>query len=543
MAKIDGVLKFYNGSAWEPFAAPATLDNTVTRTSANGVKSSGIWSAIWGALAALPAGFSSLYDWCVSQLSLKADKTYVDAKSSIKSPDGDTTVSADDSGTAKVTKTTHTLGNPTVTFQGLYTISYYDTSWSTESGITMEFVGPVPSAVPYAPNDEFYYYSVLGTLDSYDPSEYDAWCIWVSGGRKHLMYKTGPYYDIENFDSASPSLTLNQGEATGEPPVLTRTDSTSSTTKTAATTDQIPDVVAPSTSASASGKAADAKATGDALALKANDNAVVHLTGEQQTISAVLQLMSTLYAESGVESHGDYRLTWRVEGDYAGTLTISQDSISVQLANEQSARQYRFQAGGGGTVAFLQNIAPEFVYQQSYAAGELCVSYDANTNHLGYWLYKCILATDGSTTPEMDSTHWATATVEDVLAAIRTAIAGKADASAIPYSLVTKTISNGAVSLDDRAINAVAVSSSLASLTVNFPTATSGKARDFGLRLTVASGITTAPELALPQGVTCENADGEAPEIGADGAATILYFTETASGVFLVKGEVVQTIS
>ena len=114
---------------------------------------------------------------------------------------------------------------------------------------------------------------------------------------------------------------------------------------------------------------------------------------------------------------------------------------------------------------------------------------------------------------------------------------------AVPYALVAKTIDNGAVTLDDRAINAVAVSSSLASLTVNFPTATSGKARDFGLRLTVASGVTTAPELALPQGVTCENADGEAPEIGADGAATILYFTETASGVFLVKGEVVTAIS
>lgn len=114
---------------------------------------------------------------------------------------------------------------------------------------------------------------------------------------------------------------------------------------------------------------------------------------------------------------------------------------------------------------------------------------------------------------------------------------------AVPYALVTKTITNGAVSLDDRAINAVAVSSALASLTVNFPTATSGKVRDFGLRLTVASGITTAPELALPQGVTCENADGTAPEIGADGAATILYFTETAAGVFLVKGEVVTAIS
>ena len=111
------------------------------------------------------------------------------------------------------------------------------------------------------------------------------------------------------------------------------------------------------------------------------------------------------------------------------------------------------------------------------------------------------------------------------------------------YSLVAKTIDNGAVTLDDRAMNAVAVSSALASLTINFPTATSGKVRDFGLRLSVASGITTAPELVLPQGVTFENADGEVPEIGADGAATILYFTETASGVFLVKGEVVTAIS
>lgn len=48
-----------------------TLDNTVTPSSANGVKSSGIWSALWGALSALPTGFSSLYDWVVGQLARK----------------------------------------------------------------------------------------------------------------------------------------------------------------------------------------------------------------------------------------------------------------------------------------------------------------------------------------------------------------------------------------------------------------------------------------------------------------------------------------
>ena len=63
---------------WEPqYAVEGVIayDNTVTRTSANGVKSSGIWSAIWGALSALPTGFSSLYDWCVAQLAGKADKS------------------------------------------------------------------------------------------------------------------------------------------------------------------------------------------------------------------------------------------------------------------------------------------------------------------------------------------------------------------------------------------------------------------------------------------------------------------------------------
>ena len=75
VTKIDGVLKFYNGSAWEPFAAPVTFDDTVTPASTNGVKSSGIWAALWGALAALPTGFSSLYDWCVAQLAGKLDKS------------------------------------------------------------------------------------------------------------------------------------------------------------------------------------------------------------------------------------------------------------------------------------------------------------------------------------------------------------------------------------------------------------------------------------------------------------------------------------
>ena len=58
-----------------PTPAPAAVvDDAVTSTSANPVKSSGVWSAVWGALAALPADFASLYDWVVAQLAGKIDK-------------------------------------------------------------------------------------------------------------------------------------------------------------------------------------------------------------------------------------------------------------------------------------------------------------------------------------------------------------------------------------------------------------------------------------------------------------------------------------
>ena len=61
----------WSGTQYTEIANPA-LDNAVTHNSANGVKSSGIWAAIWGALTALPTGITSLYDWCVSQLAGKA---------------------------------------------------------------------------------------------------------------------------------------------------------------------------------------------------------------------------------------------------------------------------------------------------------------------------------------------------------------------------------------------------------------------------------------------------------------------------------------
>ena len=77
----------------------------------NGVKSSGIWKSIWGTLTALPTGFTSLYDWCVSQFSSKLDK--------VGNADSDTKVFWNSTG-----DTLNVKGNMRVnvdgTFGGLY---------------------------------------------------------------------------------------------------------------------------------------------------------------------------------------------------------------------------------------------------------------------------------------------------------------------------------------------------------------------------------------------------------------------------------------
>ena len=85
-----------------------------------------------------------------------------------------------------------------------------------------------------------------------------------------------------------------------------------------------------------------------------------------------------------------------------------------------------------GDFALAESLAPKYVLYNAYEVGDLCTSFDNEEYHRGTWLYKCILATDGSqlTMPEIDPTHWALATVEDVLAALRRTVEGKVDKEA-----------------------------------------------------------------------------------------------------------------
>lgn len=139
----------------------------------------------------------------------------------------------------------------------------------------------------------------------------------------------------------------------------------------------------------------------------------------------------------------------------------------------------------------------------------------------------------------------------------------------IPYTLGTpividtassevvegETVYYGAATLADRTANIVQVTAAtpLDELRITFPSATSGKVRDFGLRVEIGTGSAALAAPALvpiaPTGETIkiENNAAEIPAL-ADGTATakgvtLLYFSETFPGVFVVKGEQVEEVA
>lgn len=139
--------------------------------------------------------------------------------------------------------------------------------------------------------------------------------------------------------------------------------------------------------------------------------------------------------------------------------------------------------------------------------------------------------------------------------------------SAIPYDLRIailalssevvggETVYYGEATLTNRTANIIEVTAAtpLDELRITFPAATRGKVRDFGLRVEIGTGSAALAAPALvpiaPTGETIkiENADGTIPEL-ADGTATakgvtLLYFSETAPGVFVVKGEQVEEVA
>ena len=187
----------------------------------------------------------------------------------------------------------------------------------------------------------------------------------------------------------------------------------------------------------------------------------------QEDIAPTFDETATYYEGELVFHNGLYRCTnqsghtgeW-LEADFSrvtvkDVLADKADKVAYAIEGNLAAFDPNGNLADSGKAiddfALAESLAPAFVPYNAYEVGDLCTSFDNEENHRGTWLYKCILATDSSqwTPPEIDPTHWALATVEDVLTALRMALSGKADATTTlaGYGITDAHITNGVITL------------------------------------------------------------------------------------------------
>ncbi len=149
-------------------------------------------------------------------------------------------------------------------------------------------------------------------------------------------------------------------------------------------------------------------------------------------IAAGAQVNPTPIAPEIATESGMFADAYWTKQDLAGKADKVANATSGNLAALDENGNLADSGKAIGDFALAKSLAPAFVSYNAYEVGDLCTSFDNDENHRGTWLYKCILATDGSQFewPEIDPTHWALATVEDVLAALRQAVDGKVDKEA-----------------------------------------------------------------------------------------------------------------
>lgn len=171
------------------------------------------------------------------------------------------------------------------------------------------------------------------------------------------------------------------------------------------------------------------------------------------------------------------------------------------------------------SVAFQDAIAAPFSPSTAYAVGALCTRFGL--------LYECTTAhAAGAWNPS----HFAKKTVAESFPDI----SGKANIADLRYRLVTVSVSgsgsSASAALEDRAVNTVNVGSSVTALSLVFPAASTGYARDFLLRLVVSG--TNAPTITLPQTATVEFGNDYADSITT--GTNLVLFTEVAANRWLV---------
>ena len=149
-------------------------------------------------------------------------------------------------------------------------------------------------------------------------------------------------------------------------------------------------------------------------------------TGAAQMVTKIDANANAISAEAQRAQAAEAALRGTVDGKVDKVANATSGNLAALDSNGNLADSGK----AIGDFALAESLAP-FFELRAYEVGDLCTSFDNDEQHKGTWLYKCILAPDplqAPTPPEIDTTHWALATVEDVLAALRRTVAGKVDA-------------------------------------------------------------------------------------------------------------------
>lgn len=593
---------------WEPqYAVEGVIayDNTVTRTSENGVKSSGIWSAIWGALSALPTGFSSLYDWVVAQLGLKRDYTdlsydttetvEVPALHSVMTVGGQTLAEYDLLCTEEVPEPpqighTYTWRADGAAFYVTQGVSALQTTWIlySQNGESLDGVTTQNATQGFYPDLDFRPSGAVITIHKTTAQK-------TVTAEDELALKS----DIPAPSTATPAM--DGTGAAGTSAAFARGDHVhpTDTSRMAASATGADIAVSGSDPTKIDAALAGKASTADATLTERGPNhdgfsawTVTPSTYDDGTYVYDLRIewvnggwcvvsddpvspgsLSILSTPKGTAT--DTAISWVKDVEAVENITATRTALPGYqlgnddqhiLASEAEAEALRTGKQDALTQTQLYNIAAvpnkandaDVVHK---SGDETIAGIKTFTDSIimqsgldvpWIYLYQLRIMTNAGNVYVPDAESGTLALAADIPYSLGTTIVIDTASS---KTVEGETVNYGAATLANRTANIVQVTAATAldELRIMFPAATSGKVRDFGLRVEIGTGSAAlaAPALVpiapIGETIKLENADGTIPAL-ADGTATakgvtLLYFSETAPGIFVVTGEQVEEVA
>lgn len=450
----------------------------------------------------------------------------------IVSPNGRTVVDVTNSETARFYVRESALGGAVVSFGSRYGISYGDAMWSTSIPVSVEFVGPfacgtlggyvwLPAtcdAYPaaYAPDSTFWKHTSVDYLSN--------WHLYGSSASapQYLRFKMGPRYAITDWDSVTPTLELDVGQDSGTIRMV-RSEGDATAYKPLETKDHSHyELLSPS----------------GAQALRLENSGAPQLVTRTAGTRGVADTATVSWGNMGVAIFtfgGDH--TWAELGNGVASFPVSVVIYPDTTANN-SATTYVAQASGTAVLSQSASGISQYTITSSFfRLGGMSLLIGGGGILQANWRDVKFQPTPQeytvSTTTQTEKTSRTVETTEES----SDSLALLSDIPPQPqlrYALVEPTLTTSgttvSATLQDRAVNAVTLASTVTAATFTFPAPVAGYARDFFLRLVIEGSTVPTISFLESGGGSLEDvfdADDDAwAEI--ESGVNVLMFTETS---------------